>query len=193
MVLATIGRWTPLVPAAVLVVGVLAFVIALQAGNAPPQRQSVKHTTPPLDPTVITVKHAQHFGKRHLSCPRGLEELPKAGCRYLGRQPTLGFEPSVLGFEFVGMVRARSKAVHPGCLSRPDTGPDERLSPWIAPYEKFPVIESVRLCCAIGDEVQQPVLIWRSRDMVTTSWATRSAASRPRRGVCSDNQFLTAD
>ncbi|MDP6153403.1 MAG: hypothetical protein QF785_08500 [Phycisphaeraceae bacterium] len=77
LVLATIGRWTPLVPAAVLVVGVLAFVIALQAGNAPTQRQSVKHTTPPLDPTVITVKHAQHFGKRHLSCSRGLEELPR--------------------------------------------------------------------------------------------------------------------
>ena len=103
MVLATIGRWTPLVPAAVLVVGVLAFVIVLQAGNAPTQRQSVKHTTPPLDPTVITVKRAQHFGKRHLSCSRGLEELPEAGYRYLGRQPTLGLGPSVLGFEFVGM------------------------------------------------------------------------------------------
>ena len=83
--------------------------------------------------------------------------------------------------------------MHPGCLSRPDTGPDERLSPWIAPYENFPVIESVRICCAIGDEVPQPALIWRSRDMVYCLVGDSLAASRPRRGVCSDNQFPTAD
>ena len=77
-----------------------------------------------------------------------------------------GLEPSVLGFEFVGMGERGVKRCIRGCRRRPDTGRDERLSPWIAPYENFPVIESVRICCAIGDEVPHPVLIWRSRDMV---------------------------
>jgi hypothetical protein len=165
-VLATIGRRTPLPAAAVLVVGVLAFVIALQAGNAPTQRQSVKHTTPPLDPTVITVKHAQHFGKRHLSCSRGLEELPEAGYKCLGRQPPLGWSrPSWALSLWVWVERGVKRCIR-GCRRRPDTGRDERLSPWIAPYENSPVIESVRICCAIGNEVPHPVLIWRSRDMV---------------------------
>lgn len=172
-VLARIGRWAPAAVAAVLLLA--AGVLFQQAS------QSAGTTNSPM--AVLTTHRVNNFASRHSDCAKNpdilkdhdsfgqaaaLETLPGKLSDYF-RQSSDGMnlDLSRVGYDYQ-MTGAcslpGSGAVH--LVYRHHDNPNRSMSLWLKPDDGALKIEPGRLYVEAGDNLDHPVILWKSNDLI---------------------------
>jgi hypothetical protein len=133
---------------------------------------------------LMSPAKAARFGKRHVKCARGLQqllntsayptklaELPEALQRRLDRQPvagkTLDLGPLGYRFEKAGdCYIPGNRAAHIIYQAREGTGRSDAVSLWLRPATGKLAIEPGKLYDATWARTAHPVLLWKHDDIV---------------------------
>ncbi len=164
-VLARIGRWVPLIAAAVFFISALAVLsVANKSGSTISDTNYIRF----VSRHTICSRKIEKLARVELF-PQNIEELPPALAQFLGGPAAMGLDLSSLGYEFQAVGECNvpgDKSVHLIYRAKDDPTGDDTLSLWIRRFAGSPDISSDRFYAVAGSDAANPLIFWRQGGMI---------------------------